>query len=193
MAKRRKIDAFLNILLAIGIALSSLAIVTKTTFMKIVVNGNSMNPTIEDGTVGYMIKVNEYSKLNRFDVVACDLDESGFYIIKRIVGLPNEKVQIQKDKLIVNGVEVIQDFRYFQEIKDYNDKTYTLSENQYLIVGDNRKATIDPKIINKNVIVAKNGFAISKYDVTSEKCKFSSDYSSCPIENRKWYGFKYGK
>ena len=43
-----------------------------------------MNPTIEDGAKGYMLKVKENTKIERFDVVASKYSElTNNYIIKR--------------------------------------------------------------------------------------------------------------
>ena len=193
MAIKRKINIFLNILMVISVLLCTLAIVIKTAFMQIVVNGNSMNPTIDNGAKGYMLKVNKLTKIDRFDVVACDLDKTGFYIIKRVVGLPNEKIELVDNELIVNGNVVKQDFTFIPSTKNFKTTSFALAENQYLLVGDNRIETIEPVIAFHSDLVAKNGFAYATYDVTSEKCKAWTDYSSCPIDNRKWYKFKYGK
>ena len=68
--KGKKVDLILNIILIIATILCSFVIVFKLSFVKIVVNGSSMNPTIENGSVGYMLKVGENTKIDRFDVVA---------------------------------------------------------------------------------------------------------------------------
>mgnify|MGYP003298962197 CR=1 FL=1 len=41
-------------------------------------------------------------------------------------------------------------------------------------------------------LLAKNGFVTATYDIFSDSCG-KDDYSSCQIDNRKWYWFKYGK
>ena len=44
--KNKVVDIIINILLVLSIVLCSFLVVFKLTFMKVVVNGNSMNPSI---------------------------------------------------------------------------------------------------------------------------------------------------
>ena len=93
--KGKKVDLILNIILIIATILCSFVIVFKLSFVKIVVNGSSMNPTIENGSVGYMLKVGENTKIDRFDVVAGAYGDSDkYYIIKRVLGLPGEEIEL---------------------------------------------------------------------------------------------------
>lgn len=192
--KGKKVDSILNIILIIATILCSFVIVFKLSFVKIVVNGSSMNPTIENGSVGYMLKVGENTKIDRFDVVAGAYGDSDkYYIIKRVLGLPGEEIELIDNKLYVNGIETPQDFSFTSSSKNFSTTKWTLKENQYLLVGDNRANTIQPVVESKDSIIAKNGFAISTYDIASPKCDGSQDYAGCPIENRNWYWFKNGK
>ena len=192
--KGKKVDLILNIILIIATILCSFVIVFKLSFVKIVVNGSSMNPTIENGSVGYMLKVGENTKIDRFDVVAGTYGDSDkYYIIKRVLGLPGEEIELIDNKLYVNGQETPQDFSFTPSSKNFQTTKWTLKENQYLLVGDNRANTIQPVVESKESIIAKNGFAISTYDIASPECNGSQDYAGCPIENRKWYWFKNGK
>lgn len=193
MKKGKIKDIIINIFLGIGIILCIFLVVFKLTFTKVIVNGSSMNPSVEDGTTGYMIKVGKFSKIERFDVVSSQHGEDKtFYIIKRVLGLPNETVELKDNVLKINGQEVVQDFEFIKTNYNFKETQWTLAENEYLLVGDNRKVTIDPEIKTKDQIFAKNGFVIGKYDVDSDKCN-NGDYESCPIEYRKWYWFKNGK
>lgn len=192
--KNKKLDAILNIFLVIATILCSFVIVFKLSFVKIVVNGSSMNPTIENGSIGYMIKVTKNTKIERFDVVAGAYGDSDtYYIIKRVLGLPGEQVELVDNKLYVNGIETPQDFSFTPSSKNFQTTKWTLNDNQYLLVGDNRANTIQPVVEYKESIIAKNGFAISTYDIASPLCENTNDYSGCPIKNRNWYWFKNGK
>ena len=191
---KKKVDLILNIILVIAAILCSFVIVFKLSFVKIVVNGSSMNPTIENGSIGYMLKVTQSTKIERFDVVAGAYGDSNhYYIIKRVLGLPGEEIELVDNKLYVNGQETPQDFSFTPSSKNFQTTKWTLQENQYLLVGDNRANTIQPVVEYKDAIIAKNGFAISTYDIASSECNGSQDYSGCPIKNRDWYWFKNGK
>ena len=194
MKAKKVINTILNIVLVVGLVASAILFAFKFTFVKVVVNGTSMNPTIDNGSIGYMVKVNKNTNIDRFDVVAASYNEgNGKYIIKRVLGLPNETIKIKDNKLYVNDQQMPQQFTFIPREKNFNLTTWTLSENEYLLVGDNRKATIDPVVKTKDQILSKNGFAILTYDIDSSSCENNEDYTGCEIENRKWYYFKDGK
>lgn len=70
------------------------------------VSGHSMDPTLKNGS--YVIS-NKYAKLDRFDVViAQELDKNGkpYGVVKRIIGMPGDKIEYKDDVLYVNGEEV---------------------------------------------------------------------------------------
>ena len=194
MNKKKVLNLIFNIVIIVGLVLSCLIFAFKLSFVKVVVNGTSMNPTIDNGTVGYMVKVNKNTKIERFDVVASKyLDEEGSYIIKRVLGLPNEEVKLVDNTLYVNGNEIPQEFSFIPRNLNFSETSWTLQEDEYLLVGDNRAATINPVVEKKEEIISKNGFAIYTYDINSSSCENHKDYSGCEIDNRKWYYLKDGK
>lgn len=192
--KNKIVDILLNILLTAGIIVCVVLIVFKLCFVKVVVNGNSMKPTIDNGSKGYMIKVNKNSKIERFDVVASEYNQqSDYYIIKRVLGLPNETISLVDNTLYVNGEQVKQEFTFNSSTTNFPITSWTLKDDEYLLVGDNRSVTIPPVVEHISSIIAKNGFSYATYDINSDKCGNDEEYSSCPILNRNWYLFKDGK
>ena len=110
-----------------------------------------MNPTIDNGATGYMVKVNKYTKIERFDVVSSQhSDDKSFYIIKRVLGLPNEEVSLENNVLKVNGQIIEQNFSFIPRDKDFSITSWILKDNEYLLVGDNREITIDPEVKTKD-------------------------------------------
>lgn len=190
--KNKAVDIIINILLVVSIIVCSFLLVFKLTFMKVVVNGNSMNPSINNGTKGYMLKVRSNTKIELFDVVAGEYKSNNNYIIKRVLGLPNQEVELIDNVLKINGEVVEQTFTFNKRVGNFSQTHWTLKDNEYLLVGDNRGSTIQPVVETKDKIVAKNGFAVCEYDINSSKCSGSDDYSSCPIKNNHWYYFKEG-
>ena len=191
--KKKLFEKIINIVLTIAIVICCFFIGFKLTFISVVVSGDSMNPTFEDGAKGYMVKVNENSKIERFDVVACIYNNStNNYIIKRVLGLPNETIELKDNQLYVNNEIIQQDFSFISQDIDFALSTWTLQENQYLLVGDNRNGTMAPFVAEKSAILAKNGFSYATADVNDE-CRYVEGYASCPIKHRKWYLFKDGQ
>lgn len=74
--------------------------------MTLTLGGKSMEPTIKDGTK-LKIDINAYLMAvpQRGDIIAFK-DDSNSIIIKRVVALPGEKVEIRDKKLFINGSEL---------------------------------------------------------------------------------------
>ena len=119
------------------------------------VSGHSMDPTLKDGT--YLVS-NKLSNLKRFDmVVAQELDENGkpYGVVKRIIGMPGDKLEYKNDVLYINGVEVSEPYldEYLNKFKSGElESEYTYDDNMKLraktspsfTTQDNDSATGEP-------------------------------------------------
>lgn len=61
--------------------------------------------------------------------------------IKRLIGLPGDKVEVKGEKLYVND-QLIQE-NYIDEKPNYDYGPVTVPPNQYLVLGDNRNNSYD--------------------------------------------------
>lgn len=111
--------------------------------------GQSMRPAIEAGDTLLLDRMTYHlKKAERFDIVLFTTSENGNPNIKRIVGLPGERVQIRDGHILING-EIL------EEPSDLNlgpvsiggiaENEITLAENEYFVLGDNRDAGEDSR------------------------------------------------
>lgn len=128
------------------ILITSLVIVFicfKFLFISTEVNGSSMYPTLQDGDRGFSFVITRNISINRFDICVVDSDKAGKLIVKRIIGMPNEKVTYKDNKLYINDEYVEESF--------LNDDVYTedfevvLNEDEYFCLGDNRSVSRDSR------------------------------------------------
>lgn len=194
MKKQKKwYEIVVNIVLVIAIVVCIASFAFKSLFIRITINGYSMEPSIENGGVGYMYKVKDGSTVDRFDIVAADyVSKDDYYIIKRVLGLPNETISLYNNELKVNGKVVKQNFTYNRKDigNNFVPHEWTLANDQYLLVGDNRDSTIAPIIVSSSDIFAKGGFIYKTHDVKAKECQGYTDKTACPIKSNKWYLIK---
>ena len=133
----------------------------------VIVRGNSMDETLHDGEVLILDKLAyQLSEIKRFDIVVVK-DKDDDYIIKRIIGLPGDKVEYKHNNLYINDEKVITNFTD-DETEDFtlkdicninNDNCKNgIPKDKYLVLGDNRDISADSRIkglIDKSQITGK--------------------------------------
>jgi signal peptidase I len=77
--------------------------------------------------------------------------------IHRIIGLPEETVQIIEGKNLINGIE----FQFSTTINkaNYSMEKVKLEKDEYFLLGDNRKFSLDSHIIGPIKLEAIRGIA----------------------------------
>lgn len=122
------------------------------------VNGASMNPTLNDKDIMILNEISyRFSDIVRFDIVV--VKEENEYLIKRIIGLPGEKIEYKDNKLYIDGKYVKEDFKHMETM----DFSTTLGEDEYFIMGDNRTNSTDSRIfgpVSRDKIIGKTSFTI---------------------------------
>lgn len=114
----------------------------------VIVNGNSMNPAYHHGDALVMDKLSyRFSDPKRFDVIVFNAPEKKEFLIKRIIGLPGDTVQILSGIIYVNGEPL-------HDIYGITDKTepaglaeapVLLEDDEYFCLGDNRPESLDSR------------------------------------------------
>ncbi len=123
------------------------------------VNGSSMYKTL-DGSE-FMI-LNKLAKIERFDIIVLDTNDDE--LIKRVYGLPGEKIAIENNNIYVNDKK-IEDIYATGETSDY--ECITLKDDEYFVLGDNRKISLDSRTIGpikKNQIKGTTNFIIYPFN-----------------------------
>lgn len=128
------------------------------------VDGSSMSPTLIHNE---RLVLNKFSNKNkpyeRFDIVVFSFN-NGENFVKRVIGLPGEKVNIIDGKIYINDKLLVDD--PIKEKIDYAgiaEKGVIVGNNQYFVIGDNRNRSYDSRYeeigsINKKVIYGKVWF-----------------------------------
>ena len=119
------------------------------------VNGSSMYPTLKGNEI---MLLNKLGHINRFDIVVLKIDGREDNLIKRIIGLPGETVEIKDNDIYINDKKIEDKYGYGVT---YNIDKVTLKEDEYFILGDNRKISLDSRVfgtIHKDEIKGTTNF-----------------------------------
>lgn len=106
------------------------------------VRGSSMEPTLQDGQYLVVSKLTYWlHPPERGDVIVFHPPSSvSDDYIKRIIGLPGEKIEIRSGEVQVDGV--LLDEPYVAKHSSYSD-SWSLGQNEYFVLGDNRGNSSD--------------------------------------------------
>lgn len=136
--------------LVLAAAICGYAIITFC-FQTVTVVGPSMSETLEDGQVVLVNKLAyKFGSVERFDVVCIKkVGSDSYYDVKRVIGLPYEKIQIREGIVYINGQALME--TPFQELivnSGIAVNEITLGKNEYFVLGDNVNNSEDSRYTN---------------------------------------------
>ena len=112
------------------------------------VPSGSMEPTIQPGDRLIIDKISfDFTSPKRGDIVVFNptktLQEDNFHdaFIKRVIGLPGDKVEVKNGQVYINGSPIKEN--YIEAKPDYNRGPVIVPANSYLVLGDNRNDSFD--------------------------------------------------
>lgn len=118
------------------------------------VTGSSMRNLLKPGDTVVMEKI---SSVRRFDIVVFTR-EDGSTLVKRVIGLPGEKISVVDDELYINDKKVAETFLADEKAQDKSKLPFTsnfelqdltdaevLGKDEYFVMGDNRRASKDSR------------------------------------------------
>ena len=104
------------------------------------VQGSSMKSTLNNGDILLLYKLGKY---NRYDIVVLKEAIDNETIIKRIIGMPGEIIEIVDDVIYINGQAIEDRYAYG---KTGNYEKIVLANDEYFLLGDNRVVSKDSRI-----------------------------------------------
>lgn len=113
------------------------------------VQGSSMESTLQDGDNLIVDKITyRFREPKRFDIIVFPFQyEEETYYIKRIIGMPGERVQIDWEGNIFIDGELLEENYGLEVIQDpgWAVEEIELAEDEYFVLGDNRNNSTDSR------------------------------------------------
>lgn len=147
----KKLDAIFSFISDVFIILGIVLLLQQHIFSVGRVHGVSMDTTLIEGQKLVVDRISyKLSTPQRFDIVAVKFPSQDAYWVKRIIGLPGERVEYANNVLYING-------RTFDEpfldagikTNDFSTDAFfpatngVLPADRYLVLGDNRSNSRD--------------------------------------------------
>ena len=155
-------------------------------FIMVKVDGRSMNNTLQHENVVFVWRAGYiFDSPSRGDIIICHYpDANGEYTsdvnyVKRVIGLPGETVEIDKGAVYINGVRLVEPY-VDAEVSDlgkdykYNFTRVTLGEDEYFVMGDNRRNSKDSRYIGpikEDQILGRSVFKVLPFDQFGQPTK----------------------
>ena len=109
--KNEKIKKVIKEVLSYVLIIIIVLLIKKFVFTPIRVNGESMYPTLHHKDLMILNEIGYYlNGLERFDIVVVNINSEK--IIKRVIGLPGDKVEYKDNKLYINDEEIKEEFTH---------------------------------------------------------------------------------
>lgn len=130
---------------SLSVALLAVLLIRTFLFTMIRVDGHSMDETLQDGErIAVTILDMKLGAPNRRDIVICKYPgEEDHWCVKRVIGLPGETVECRDGVTYIDGEPL--DEPYVEHLSYQPFGPYTVPEDHYFVMGDNRADSKDSR------------------------------------------------
>jgi signal peptidase I len=121
------------------LVLAALSFITfRWVLIPIRAEGISMLPTYRSGSLNLVNRLAfTYRRPSRGEIVAIRLAGPHVVFVKRIIGLPGERLKIVQGQVFINGVPLAEP--YVHDRQPWDVPEVTLTARDYFVIGDNRR------------------------------------------------------
>lgn len=134
----------LSWVLSIAVAVAAAFLIRAFLFEFVLVDGPSMQPTLETGERIAIEKVSRYQGLpERGDIVIVNYPNRTENFVKRAIGLPGETIEIRDSTVYIDGVPLEED--YVNPVPYFDYGPTVVPEGHVFVMGDNRANSMDSR------------------------------------------------
>lgn len=153
----------LVVVAAVAVLIATLA------FPVLQISGSSMEPTLNDEEIVVLLKTGNMKKGE-----LCCFSYQNKLLIKRVIGLPGDKINIDESGNVYVNDEMIDEPYVTDKAFGECDITFPcyVTDNHYFVLGDHRSTSIDSRssvigLVSEDYIIGKIFFRIWPFDSLS--------------------------
>ena len=158
--KKKKAGGIARRILDTGVFILSVLIIafvmSRYVVERVKVHNHSMEHTLEEGDSVIIDKISyRFREPERYEIIVFKHKGTGEDLIKRVIGLPFETVQIVGGEFYIDGEKI-------DDVKGLDSPEYAglaqdplkLSVGEYFVVGDNREESIDSRYDEVGIVTS---------------------------------------
>jgi signal peptidase I len=155
----RKIDGRFDFAELFIFTLIAVMILTSFIFRHSIVEGSSMQNTLQSGE--HLIISDVFYTPKRGDVIVCEDYSTGIRkpIVKRVIAVGGDEIRITRDgNVYVNGELLVEDYVFLDGEPFYPSLKMTVPEGTIYVMGDHRNASTDSRqvgVIDEDTVLGK--------------------------------------
>lgn len=149
-----------------------IAIIIRTfLFSPVMVDGASMEPTLHNQEKMMVNKMVKWTgDIESGDIIVIESETEDLHYVKRVVGSPNDIIEMKDDQLFINEEPVSEPYltdnkkrAHFQDsLLTENFGPIVIPDHHYFVMGDNRLRSLDSRnylgFIHEDQIIGKTSF-----------------------------------
>lgn len=126
---------------ALGVAIGLL--IRRFVLLLPYVKGKSMMDTLHDGEWLLALRYGLFGRIRRFDIVICRYPGRKGRFVKRVIGLPGERISMEQGAVFIDGAPLEEEFPRRACARSFPERT--LGPDEYFVMGDNRPCSSDSR------------------------------------------------